>query len=60
MDKVAEKLDDINQTLGQMLVVMQKPKHRVVQTVMLVGLFVGALGIVNVIDTVLRWVIGGR
>ena len=52
LEEVAQKLDSINQTLEQMLAVMRKPKNRVVQIVMLVGMFVGALGIVNVADTV--------
>jgi len=59
LEEVAQKLDSINQTLEQMLAVMRKPKNRVVQIVMLVGMFVGALGIVNVADTVFRWIIGG-
>jgi len=60
MDRVADKLDGINKTLEKILGVMEKPQHKVVQAVMLVGLFVGALGAVNIVDTVLRWIIGGR
>jgi len=59
MEIVAEKLDNINQTLEKMLGVMKKPGNKVVQAVVVFGLFVGALGIVNVIDTVIKWFIGG-
>jgi len=59
MDKVADKLDSINKTLEKMLAVMDRPRHKIVHIVMLVGLFVAALGIVNIVDTVLRWITGG-
>ncbi|MCL2763341.1 MAG: hypothetical protein FWD36_09095 [Treponema sp.] len=59
MEKVAEKLDNINQTLEKMLMIMDKPENKIVKAFALFGLFVGALGIVNIIDTVLRWFIGG-
>ena len=59
MDVVAEKLDAINQTLEKILVVMQKPANKVVNALAVFGLFVGALGLVNIIDTILRWATGG-
>jgi hypothetical protein len=59
MEKVAEKLDNINQTLEKILLVMNKPENKAVKAFAFFGLFVGALSIVNIIDTVLRWFIGG-
>jgi len=59
MEIVAEKLDNINQTLEKMLAVINKPENKVVKAFAFFGLFVGALSIVNIIDTVMRWFIGG-
>ena len=58
MEKVAEGLDRINKTLERMLAVMQKPENKLIKALAVVGLFVGALGLVNILDTVLRWFIG--
>ena len=59
MEKVAQKLDNINLTLEKILAVMNKPENKVVKAFAFFGLFVGALGIVNVIDTVINWFTGG-
>jgi len=59
MENVAEKLDNINSTLEKMLGVMEKPENRIVKAFAVFGLFVGALSIVNIIDTILKWFIGG-
>jgi len=59
MKEVAEKLDHINKTLEKILVVMQKPENKIVKALAVFGLFVGALGLVNIIDTILRWLTGG-
>ena len=55
MDKVVEKLDGINQTLEKILIVMQKPKNPFVQALTLAGVGVGILGVIQVIDTILKW-----
>ena len=59
MEKVAEKLEKINQTLEKLIDVSKKPENKFIQLVVIVGLFVGALGVVNIIDTVIKWFIGG-
>ena len=66
MENIPEKLDNMslvierqNDIMQGILNVMQKPHNKFVGGVVLFGLFVGALGIVNVIDTVLRWFSGG-
>jgi preprotein translocase subunit Sss1 len=55
MEKVVEKLDCINQTLEKMLTVMQKPDSRFMRVLLIAGAIVGALGIIQVIDTILKW-----
>ena len=55
MEKVVEKLDDINQTLGRMLAVMPKPENRLVQVLKLVGLAITALGVVHIVNGILPW-----
>jgi hypothetical protein len=59
MDKVVEKLDNINQTLEKMLASMQRPKSRFVWALEMLVLFCGALGIINIVDTIRKWIIGG-
>ena len=58
-DKVSEKLDNINKTLEKILAVMDKPEKPLLKVLTLVGVIVGTLGIVHVIDTVANW-FGGR
>ena len=38
-----------------MLDIMSKPGSKLVDGMVLVGLIVGALSVINVIDTILRW-----
>jgi len=55
MDRLVEKLDSINQTLEKMLGVMQKPENPFVKTLTVAGIGVGILGIIQVIDTIIKW-----
>ena len=48
-----------NEIIQGMLDVMRKPSNKFVDEMIFVGLIVGALSAVNIIDTVLRWFIGG-
>jgi len=59
MDKVVEKLDNINQTLEKMLEAIQKPENKLIRILGVFGLVVGALGILNAIDIIINWLIGG-
>ena len=70
---IAEKLDSVsralerqneiaekqNEIIQNMLNFMQKPENKVLRALGIFGLFVGALGFVNIIDTILRWFTGG-
>ena len=62
MENVVEKLDTINQTLEkhnvisqEMLDVMQKPENPFYKVLTIAGIGVGILGIIQVIDTILKW-----
>ena len=59
MEKVVEKLDNINQTLEKMLGVMQKPENKFIRALKIVGLSAGALAIFNIVENIIKWVIGG-
>ena len=59
---MVEKLDNINRTLEKhnvfmqkMLDVMQKPENPFFKVLTIAGVGVGILGIIQVIDTILKW-----
>jgi preprotein translocase subunit Sss1 len=62
MEQVVEKLENINRTLERnneitqkMLEVMQKPENPFFKVLTIAGIGVGILGIIQVIDTILKW-----
>ncbi len=62
MDRVVEKLDKINRSLEnhntitqKMLEVIQKPENPFFKALTIAGIGVGILGIIQVIDTILKW-----
>ena len=59
LDNVSRVLEKQNEIIQGMLDIMKKPKNKFVEGVVLFGLFVGALVIVNIIDTISRWFFGG-
>jgi hypothetical protein len=60
MDNVAEKLDNINKTLEKIQCVLDKPKSKFVQWLVVVGYFAIAFSILQVFDTVIGWFTGGN
>jgi len=59
MEKIAEKLDIINGTLEKMLEVMKKPESKFLRALEIIGLGVGILSILNAVDIIRNWIIGG-
>ena len=55
MDKIAENLESINKTLEKIYNVIQKPENPFVKTLTVAGIGVGFLGIIQVIDTIIKW-----
>ena len=65
-----ELLKDINKTLEtqlkrqneimqQMLDVMPRPQHKVIRVLEMIVLIAGVLGILNAVDIIRGWIIGG-
>ena len=59
MDKVADRLDAINKTLCVIADAMPKRENRATRFLKTVVLLGAALGLVNIVDTILRWITGG-
>jgi len=62
MENIGEKLDTINRTLEKhnvitqaMLDVIKKPENPFFKALTIAGVGVGILGIIQVIDTILKW-----
>jgi len=67
---VDELLNNINKTLEtqlkrqneimqQMLDVMPRPQHKVIRVLEMIVLIAGVLGILNAVDIIRGWIIGG-
>ena len=48
-----------NEIMQQMLDVMPRPGHKVTRVLEMIVLFAGVLGILNAVDIIRRWIIGG-
>ena len=54
-ERIAEGLDSINKTLEEILGVMKKPENPFIKTLTIAGIGVGVLGIIQVVDTIIKW-----
>jgi hypothetical protein len=59
MDKVAKKLDNINETLKGILHTLDRQENNFMKFLRVAGAVGGALAIFGVIDTIRKWIIGG-
>ena len=66
MDNIVEKLDNINRAfdrhneiMQKMLDIMPKPESKLARMLDNIVLIAGVLGILNAVDIVRRWIIGG-
>ena len=59
MEEIVVKLDNINQTLKEMLQVMKKPENRFLRVLEIIGLGVGTLSALSAADIVKNWITGG-
>jgi len=55
MAKIVDKLDNINKSLEKILAVMEKKDHPIINILLIGGLIAAFLGIINPIDTILKW-----
>jgi hypothetical protein len=59
MEKIVEKLDNINKTLEEILAVMQTPQSTINKVLEYGGAGVSILGILSIIDIIRNWIMGG-
>ncbi|MDR1351928.1 MAG: hypothetical protein LBK05_01495 [Treponema sp.] len=59
MEKVIEQLQQMNRTFERMLAVMEKPENKILRVLQVVGVGVGALGFLGLVDIIRNWIIGG-
>ena len=66
MENITESLQNINNTLQthneiaqKMLNSMEKPENRFVRILQVMGLGAGALAIFNIIENIVKWILGG-
>ena len=67
MNNIAENLQCINNTLEihneiaqKILKTMEKPENRFIKILQIIGLGAGALAIFNIIENIIKWIIGGN
>ena len=48
-----------NEITQKMLNAMQKPENRFIRILQVIGLSAGALAIFNIIENIIKWIIGG-
>ena len=59
MNEIAEKLENINNTLEKMLTIMPKESGKFTKILETMVLFIGVFGIIALIDIIRRWIFGG-
>ena len=59
MNEVAKELAGINRTLEKIAEEMHKPENRAIRSLKMVVLIASALGILNIVELVRRWLTGG-
>jgi hypothetical protein len=59
MEEIAEKLENINETLKKMIKRIGKPENKAGRVLEKLLTIVGIFSIINVADVVREWIIGG-
>jgi len=59
MEQIVERLDNINKTLIGIQSVLARPENKVMTVLKYAGAFVGALGILTVVEIIRQWIMGG-
>jgi preprotein translocase subunit Sss1 len=59
MDKIVEKLDNINKTLEGILNVLSTPENKAMTVLKYAGAGVSALGLLGIVEIVRQWIMGG-
>lgn len=59
IEKILERLDNINKTLEGILNVMKAPESTFDRVLEYAGALVGILGILGIVDIIRTWIVGG-
>jgi uncharacterized membrane protein YukC len=59
MEKIVEKLDDINKTLEGIQKILKTPENRVMTIFKYVGAGVSALGFLSIVELIRQWIVRG-
>jgi len=59
MEKVVEKLDNINKTLEGILQILSTPENKVMTVFKYVGAGVSALGFLSIVEIIRQWIMRG-
>jgi len=59
MDRIVEKLDNINKTLEGIQGILKTPDNKVMTVLKYVGAGVSALGFLSIIELIRQWIMGG-
>jgi hypothetical protein len=58
MEKIVEKLDNINKTLQGIQEILRTPENKVMTVFKYVGAGVSALGILSIAELIRQWIMG--
>jgi len=58
MEKIVEKLDNINKTLEGIKEILKTPENKVMTVFKYVGAGVSALGLLSIIELIRQWIMG--
>ena len=58
MEKIVEKLDNINKTLEGIKEILKTPENKVMTVFKYVGAWVSALGILSIVELIRQWIMG--
>ena len=59
VDKILERLDNINRNLEKIISVIGEPKSKFDQILEKMALIVSIVGVLFIIELIMRWVLGG-
>ena len=58
MEKIVEKLDNINKTLQGIQEILKTPENKVMTVFKYVGAGVSALGLLSIVELIRQWIMG--
>jgi len=58
MEKIVEKLDNINKTLEGIQGILKTPENKVMTVFKYVGAGVSALGFLSIVELIRQWIMG--